>query len=71
MSYMAEKIAHARDLCPRCKSGQLEDWYEPEFSDGYAWEFFRCMNCGATIAQRYAYEYTCAEWEENDEEETC
>ena len=66
---LKERTTHARNACPRCKSMQLDPIYELEIDGRYAWERFRCMNCGAEVAQRYVYEYTWAEWEEADEEE--
>ena len=68
MSYITEKITHAQDFCPRCKSGQLDTLCPPEIDGECIWERLRCMNCGVEVVQRYAYDYTWAEWEESEEE---
>lgn len=68
MSYMTERMTHARDHCPRCKSGQLDTVCPPEVDGVCVWERLRCMNCGTEVVQRYVYDYTWAEWEESEEE---
>ena len=58
------KETHAIGWCPRCKSGQLDSWFTPDFDDSRVFEHFKCMNCGAEVTQIYKYEKSYAEWEE-------